>query len=91
MKNIISEINNSLESRRHPQHIRWSRGANDLENKITVSTQAEQQKERDSKKWGKSKGTLDNIKHNNIHIIEIPEKKREKERVSKGSRTCLKI
>ena len=63
----------------------WTKEAedrnSDLEDNITVSTHAEHQKEKGILKNKKSlRDTWDNIKHNNIRIIGVPEKKT----VSKG-------
>ena len=49
-----------------------------MENKVEENTQAEQQKEKKNfKKLGELKTILDNMKCNNIHIMEIPEEENE--------------
>ena len=73
IKNAIYEINSILEginSRLDEEEDRISI----LEDKVEINTQAEQQKEKRILKNKKSlRNSLDNMKHNNICIMGIPE------------------
>ena len=73
IKNAISEINNTLEGMNS-----WLDEAEDwisvLEDKVGKNNQSEQQKERRILKNKESlRNILDNMKHNNICIMGIPE------------------
>ena len=87
MNNTINEIKNSLEG----INIRITEaeeGISDLKVKIMEITAAEQNKENRMKRNEHSLRDLwDNIKHNNIRIIGVPEEERKR----KGLRKYLKI
>ena len=74
IKNAISEINNTLEGMNS-----WLDEAedqnSDLGDKVGKNIQAEQQKEKRIKKYEESlRNTLDNMKHNKIHIMRKKER-----------------
>ena len=79
MKNTISELKNTVEGIK----IRFDEAEDqisELEDKVEKTTQKEQEKE---KRLRKNEGGLremwDNMKHNNIHIIGIPEVEEEEQ------------
>ena len=83
MNNTINEIKNSLEaiSSRITEAEEWK---NDLEDKIVEITTAEQNKEKRMKRIEDSLGDFwDNIKHNNVQIIMVPEEKEKKKGTEK--------
>ena len=73
IKSVISEINNTLEGINSRLDEAEDQISN-LEDKVEKNTQAEQQKEKTIKKNEESLRNLwDNMKHNNIHTMGIPE------------------
>lgn len=50
-----------------------------LEDRVMESNQAEQQKDKRTENWNRLREFSDNIKQNNIHIIGISRKERERE------------
>ena len=86
MKNTITEIKNTVE-RINSRKTEAEERINDLEDKMMEITAREQNKE---KRMKRIKDTLrdlwDNIKHNNIQIIGVPEEEEEK----KGSEKIFK-
>ena len=78
MQNTITEIKNSLEaanSRIQEAEERISK----VEDRLVEITDAEQKREKRLKTNEESLRELwDNVKHTNIHIIEVPEEKRER-------------
>ena len=80
MNNTINEIKNSLEGINNCRITEAEERIRDLEDKIVEITAAEQNKEKRMKRIEDSlKDFWDNIKHNNIHIIGVPEgEEREK-------------
>ena len=81
IKNAISEINNTLEriKSRLNETEDW---ISVLEDKVEKNTEAKQQKEKRILKNEESlRNILDNMKHNNIHIMGIPEGEESKQGV----------
>ena len=78
MNNTITEMKNALEGIN--SRITEAERISDLEDRMVEFTAAEQNKERRMKRNENSLRDLwDNIKHNNIHIIGVPEgEEREK-------------
>ena len=73
MKNTISELKNAVEGlkSRLDEAKDWT---SELEDKVEKNTQKEQEKEKRLRKNEEGLRELqDNMKHNNIHIIGIPE------------------
>ena len=79
MKNTISELKNTVEGiKSRPYEAEdW---ISKLENKVEKNTQNEQEKAKSLRKNEEGlKEIQDNIKHNNIHIIGIPEGEEEEQ------------
>ena len=72
IKNAISEINNTLE-RINSRLDEAEDTISVLEDKVEKNTQVEQQKEKRHSKNERLRNILDNMKHNNIFIMGIPE------------------
>ena len=79
MKNTISELNNTIEginSRPDEAEDRIS----ELKDKVEKNIQKEQEKEKRLRKNEEGlKEMQDNMKHNNIHTIEVPEGEEEEQ------------
>ena len=86
MQNTITEIKNSLEvanSRIQEAEEQIS----EVEDRLVEITDAEQKREKRLKTNKESlREVWDNIKHTNIHIIGVPEEKRERRRQKKYSK-----
>ena len=77
MKNTISDMENTVEGikSRLDEAEGW---INELEDKVEKNTQKDQEKEKRLRKnWEVLRELQDNMKHNNIHIIGIPEGEKE--------------
>ena len=90
MKNAISEINNTLEginSRLEEAEDRISV----FEDKVGENTQAEEQREKKNLKKNEEslRNILDNIKHNNIHIMGLPEGEESKQGIKNLSEEIM--
>ena len=78
MKNIISELNNTIEgikSRLHKAEDRIS----ELEDKVEKNTQKEKEKEKRFRKNEEGLKEMQDMEHNNICIIGIPEGEEEEQ------------
>ena len=83
MNNTINEIKNSLEGI-NSSITEAEERISDLEDKIVEITTVEQNKEKRMKRIEDSLRDLwDNIKHNNIRIIGVPEEKEKKKGTEK--------
>ena len=76
MKKAITEVKNTLggiNSRLHDTE-EW---ISELKDRVVEIIDAEQKKEKMKRNEDSLRDLWDNIKHTNIHIIEVPEGKRE--------------
>ena len=78
MNNTITEMKNTLEGTNN-RITEAEERISDLEDRMVEFTAAEQNKEKRKKRNEDSLRDLwDNIKHTNIHVIGVPEEKRER-------------
>lgn len=79
MKDTITEMKNALE--RITSRLDEAEDCiSDLEDKVAKNTQMEQQKEkRIPKNYNRLRDHWDNIKHNNVHVIGVPEEEERKQ------------
>ena len=81
MKNIISELKNTVEGMKSRLDEAEDR-ISELEDKVEKNTQKEQEKEkRHRKNEERLREMQDNMKHNNIHVIGIPEGEEEEQAI----------